>query len=251
MTDFETRWRDFSETLFKAEGVDAKFAALDQELRAFGYVQYNYNRVLKTRDGQFIGLAAHTNFDADYLAGYMSGRMYEADYTIDHCTSSRAYLPWSDMLSNIQSTAIDAKMRRTLRYIYDNRLHSGVSVQLSREDVSGGVIYSGVGLTPTPGTKSEEHDMHLRAKVDQLSALLSTLNAALDPWDVVESHFQLTEQQRTILRFLAAGHQIQQIADKVGLSDRAVGWHLQNIRTKLRTRSNAHSVALAMGFDLI
>ena len=80
---------------------------------------------------------------------------------------------------------------------------------------------------------------------------MSTLNAAVDPRDVVESHFQLTDQQRTILRILAAGHQIQQIADKVGLSDRAVGWHLKNIRTKLRTRSNAHSVALAMGLDLI
>lgn len=251
VTKSEMQWRDVADELFTAEGLDAKFSIVDKRLQQFGYVQYNYNRVLKTRDGQFIGLAAHTNFDADYLAGYLDGRMYEADYSIDHCTSSRAYLPWSEMLSHIQSDDLDPHRRRTLRYIHDNQLHAGVSVQMTQEAVAGGVIYSGIGLTATTGTSAASHDAHLQSKVQEISVLLSTLSACLEPNEVEEHHFDLTEQERRILRGLAAGDQIQQIADKIALSDRAVAWHIRNIKRKLRTRSNAQSVALAMGMNLI
>ncbi|MWB79204.1 helix-turn-helix transcriptional regulator [Pseudooceanicola sp. 216_PA32_1] len=62
---------------------------------------------------------------------------------------------------------------------------------------------------------------------------------------------ELIEIERILLRRLALGDQSQQMADRLGMPDRTLAWHLKNMRRKLKARTNAHAVSIAVSNGLI
>lgn len=61
----------------------------------------------------------------------------------------------------------------------------------------------------------------------------------------------LTDRERNLLRFVAAGLTNQELADRLSVSTNTVKWHLRNIFEKLRIRNRVQAIALARRFGLI
>lgn len=56
----------------------------------------------------------------------------------------------------------------------------------------------------------------------------------------------LTEREREVLRWLAAGHSQAAVADVLGIAERTVENHLRNARLKLNARNATHAVVSAI-----
>ncbi|MDP9142703.1 MAG: LuxR C-terminal-related transcriptional regulator, partial [Pseudomonadota bacterium] len=61
----------------------------------------------------------------------------------------------------------------------------------------------------------------------------------------------LTEGERKLMYFLAAGFSNQQLADRLSVSVNTIKWHLKNIFEKLRIQNRVQAIAFARRFGLI
>ena len=71
--------------------------------------------------------------------------------------------------------------------------------------------------------------------------------ADVDPYP----HFELTPRQRDVLRLLAEGHSMKQVASHLGLAARTVAFHKYKMMGKFRLTSNAELVQFAIRQGLI
>jgi DNA-binding CsgD family transcriptional regulator len=61
---------------------------------------------------------------------------------------------------------------------------------------------------------------------------------------------EITERERQILRLVAMGEPVEEIAARLFLSPHTVRTHIRNARLKLGAKSRAHAIALAFGAGL-
>jgi DNA-binding CsgD family transcriptional regulator len=61
---------------------------------------------------------------------------------------------------------------------------------------------------------------------------------------------EITEREQEILRLVAMGEPVEEIADRLFLSPHTVRTHIRNARLKLGAKSRAHAIALAFGAGL-
>ena len=66
------------------------------------------------------------------------------------------------------------------------------------------------------------------------------------PQDAANGITHLTERELQVLTLVAEGRTDGEIALRLCISPRTVGWHVKEIRYRLGARSRAHAVALAM-----
>lgn len=77
------------------------------------------------------------------------------------------------------------------------------------------------------------------------------LFARLAPPRSSESHYGLTDREKSILQRLVDGLTMEQIAGSLGLSYHTIGNHLRNIYRKLHVSSRSRAVAKALKEDLV
>lgn len=65
------------------------------------------------------------------------------------------------------------------------------------------------------------------------------------------SEYQLTEQEKLILKLLVEGHHYKTAAHELNISIHTVSFHLRNIYTKLRVHSKTEAVAKALREGLV
>lgn len=66
-----------------------------------------------------------------------------------------------------------------------------------------------------------------------------------------QADYQLTEQEKLILRMLVEGHHYKTAAHELNISIHTVSFHLRNIYTKLRVHSKSEAVAKALREGLV
>ena len=61
----------------------------------------------------------------------------------------------------------------------------------------------------------------------------------------------VTDRERTVLRFLSQGATCHDIAEALAISERTVKFHISNIIRKLEAKNRTEAVVLAMGRGLL
>lgn len=79
--------------------------------------------------------------------------------------------------------------------------------------------------------------------MDDLSNCAASDRAVDQAWAAGK---KLSEREKTCLSLIADGLRVQQIASDLAIAEVTVEMHLKNARTKLKARTLAHSVALAI-----
>ena len=80
---------------------------------------------------------------------------------------------------------------------------------------------------------------------------LSTANVPANPQSHTRSSLDLTLRERAVLAGVARGERSKEIARRLGISERTVGSHLNNIFSKLGVDSRAAAVAVAIERGLL
>ena len=94
----------------------------------------------------------------------------------------------------------------------------------------------------------------LPAYLDRLLAQADDAPSASEVHDgavLTPSVESLTERERNLLRFVAAGLSNKDLADRLSVSTNTVKWHLRNIFEKLRIKNRVQAIALARHFRLL
>jgi len=110
--------------------------------------------------------------------------------------------------------------------------------------------------------REQQQGLNYAVQADDLMGYLDRLLVASGELDVREASApevqdgsrlaaSLTDGERKLLQFIAAGLSNQQLADRLSISVNTVKWHLSNIFGKLQIRNRVQAVALARRAGLI
>jgi DNA-binding CsgD family transcriptional regulator len=168
----------------------------------------------------------------DWSAHYLEANHYEHDPLRRHCMASELPFSWREIpLPLLQ----DQRARHVMRDAGAFGFREGLCVPLHTATGVGGLSLAGTRVEDAPGMRPMVHllSFYICAAVERVSG-----SAA--------KRARLTPREHDVLSWVAVGKSAPEIADILHISEFTVGDHLKNVRAKLGTRNNAHSVAVAL-----
>ena len=146
---------------------------------------------------------------------------------------------WSQLFSQF-AEQMDTRM---LERAYDLGLRDGVTLATASTHQGLGTLFSFSGSII-------DHPARSALVLSSLASALHTAVLRLAPRPA-SSDDHLTERERETLAWIQKGKTNWEIAQILGISERTVKFHVQNILSKLKASSRSHAVALARSSNLI
>lgn len=69
--------------------------------------------------------------------------------------------------------------------------------------------------------------------------------------EISRSNMELTEKEKTVLKWVMQGKSTSEIASIMKISERTVKYHIGNVMKKLNAENRAHAVAIAIQTDCL
>lgn len=169
------------------------------------------------------------NFPNDWLAQFLDGQRASAAW-LPAADDEGQVLVWSEALARFPE--IDPELVGRAR---DWGLVEGVTLMVASPHKGVGSLFSFSGRVIDNAAHSASLLQHLAPHLH--AALLRLAQAG---------GIALSEREREILEWVRKGKTNWEIAQIIGISERTVKFHVQNIMFKLDVSSRTHAVAVAM-----
>lgn len=179
----------------------------------------------------------------DLLAEEIERVGMERSHVVDLVREGASRVLWGVDLDRylLKTTALDDEMHQG-RFDHCNQRSS---VTFAMPDVDG--TYRGAGV----GIGFEDRGEQFLRFMDETGGALAT--AAFVAHSSVQkllqrerSNSRLSGRQAEILQLLATGHQLGEIADKLGIVDSTVNLHLAQLKKKLNVKTKEQALAIAL-----
>lgn len=238
-------FHELIERLTKSTTVEEIHSVCSSLCNQFGFDRFQYGARIPTSfvKPYYIFISSYQNEWRDrYLAeGYMS-----IDPAVRYCAGHSTPFPWN----RIQKLETDDMIvRRFMGEASEYGLNSGISIP----------VHSAQGEFAMFSMASSLN--HARANsqiVDALpfshsfaAYLHETVRKTFDNQVLPLSKVQLTERERECLLWTAEGKTSWEISKILGVSERTVVFHLQNVADKLKVVNRQQAVARAVSLGLI
>jgi len=174
------------------------------------------------------------NFPSDWLIQFLDGRRASA-VLLPAADEHGQALVWSEALVHLPAVDLDLVHRAR-----DHGLVEGITLTVASPQRGVGSLFSFSGRAIEDPTHSAALLQYLAPHLH--SALLRMAQAG----DIA-----LSQREREILDWVRKGKTNWEIAQILGISERTVKFHVQNIMVKLDVSSRTHAVAVAMERGLI
>lgn len=177
---------------------------------------------------------------------YQSRGYLRYDPAVRHCARSARPAVWADLLG---SDAVERRGRQVMREAADHGLVSGLSVPIRDPHGVLGLLSLSTERSMAVARRDIQHSqpflMLLSVHVHEAACRLVNWggNAARSP--------RLTAREQECLLWSAEGKTSWEIAQILGISERTVVFHLQNVMQKLDVSSRQQAVARAISQGLI
>ena len=187
-----------------------------------------------------------SGFPDDWRDHYQARGYMRFDPALRHCVHSASPALWSDLAV---AEGVDRRGRQVMREAADFGLVSGVSFPIrGAQGVAGLLSVS----TERPMKLARNDIQHCQPYVMLLSVYLHEATCRLVTWGKQGYRpVQLTGRERECLLWSAEGKTSWEIAQILGISERTVVFHLQNVMQKLDVSSRQQAVARAISQGLI
>jgi LuxR family quorum sensing-dependent transcriptional regulator len=210
---------------------DEILAVASEQFRDFGYSAFVLSRLPRTTSNiePFILL---NGWPDGWTERYVEADHYERDPLRRYCMSTERVFSWNDIPNDLIE---DKRAAAVIHEAGAFGFSQGLCVPLHTQFGAGGLSLAGADVDEAPGMRAMIRLLafYLCSAVERTTADTKTLP-------------KLTPRERDILTWVALGKTAPEIAAALGISDYTVTHHLQNVRIKLGTRNNAHSVAIAL-----
>lgn len=174
------------------------------------------------------------NFPGDWLTRFLDGRRASAMLLPPAGEHGQA-LVWSDVLVHLPAIDLDLVHRAR-----DHGLVEGITLTVASPGRGVGSLFSFSGRAIEDAARSAALLQYL---APHLHAALLRLTPAGD--------IALSQREREILDWVRKGKTNWEIAQILGISERTVKFHVQNVMLKLDVSSRTRAVAVAMERGLI
>lgn len=223
----------------QAEDAAALREAIRASMAMLGLQSFNLS-VDKRHAQDFMADPTLTSFASEELDVYHRGHWADRDPLL-----ARAARPGCREVWQPKIWSSDPAMREYGEYIAGMGILSGVTVSLPSRDGMVSAI-TALSFTETLSDPKVAKAVSIIGRMAMMkAALLGSMN--LDLPAVSDRIASLTGQQRTILSWAAGGKSNRDIADIMGMSKRAVDYHMSAILKKLGVASRAQAAVLYSG----
>lgn len=219
------------EAIHRARTPEHAMSQVCRALEGFGFTAFVLTR-LPRQDGAVAPDILLNGWPAGWTERYAEAGHYRHDPLSRHCLTSSDVFSWDEIPKPYLQ---DRKASHIIGEAAEFRLVQGLCVPTRTSLGIGGFSLAGQAIDQQPGVRG-------------VVRLL-----AMHAWDAVErtsatgaSRPILSVRERDVLRWIAQGKTVQDVATILAISDHTVAEHLKKVRSKLDTSNNAHSVVRAL-----
>lgn len=189
------------------------------------------------------GLMTKTSYSRTFLGAFGNGDLIERDPTVSHCLSRSDVLKWE---FNPDWAERHPWYNRRYSIERDLGYHKGCSIPSSHfcESWVGGM---GIAMADVPDDDFESLWADHQHEITEICGLLDCGMRNI----YSEEFVGLTSRENECLTWLSAGLTPQQIAHKLGLSDKRVATIIAQAKRKLKATTRDHAVARALLLNII
>lgn len=236
------RLADFIEETNNAASPDAVFEIFLRAVGQLGFDRVMYSALANspyhdTRTSP----AILRNYPDDWIAHYVEQGYVLTDPVRRQCVVARRPFAWSEIE---RSPRFDAKHLRIFPEAASAGLHDGVAVPFHGP----GGETMGVGLASSLGGVQP---LRLLNKINVIATQFHIAYTALADPGAPDAELVISEREREILQWCLVGKSNSMIGDILGLTDKAIEYHLSKIFTKLGVASRVPAVAKAVNLGII
>ncbi len=172
----------------------------------------------------------------------MGGHSLDHDISVELLTKGSQLVFWHEIRSDQSFTDTQAKLDQAE---LDLGMNVGISVLSRQLSLSGGI--SGVGLC-FGHMQPSEFNRVWAAYSDHILKIVNLLDAGLID-NGLQEIVSLAPREQEMLRYLAAGHRVSDIAANIHKSPKTIEKYIDRAKLKLKatTRDNAVGKALLLG----
>ncbi|MEH6404778.1 MAG: LuxR C-terminal-related transcriptional regulator [Sneathiella sp.] len=245
--DKNNKVRAFNQKLISANSQADIWAFFKDYMRYYGVTGLNYVNGIP---GQLSYFSTMSN---DWRALHAE-KYAPTDFVTQHCISSVDSIVF-DSHTRIGRTGLDTVNQQALEDLKDFGSSCGFYTPLPTS--SGSTVSAGAAFFNI--TDAEIHDLYTQHGVS-LNIVFHIVNQAMARFEIKthDEFFQsstglpfnkkdlLTEREKDVLRYLAAGLRPDRIAEKMNLKNATVNLHIQKARLRLNAKTREQALAKAL-----
>ncbi|WP_142847135.1 LuxR family transcriptional regulator [Telmatospirillum sp. J64-1] len=235
------RISEFIEATNAARTPEEVFKLFLQALATLGYDRVMYSALALPLQGRRSDPAIARNYPDDWIDHYVAKGYVQTDPVRRTCIVARRPFAWLELE---QSQHFPPAHLRIFPEAKSAALHDGVAVPL--HGPCGEVM--GIGLASSLGNTAPMRHLN---KLNVLATQFHTTYQALVSPPLKPMAISLTNREREVLEWCAAGKSNSIIGDILGVSEKTIEFHLANIFTKLQVSTRVAAVVKALHFGLI
>ena len=234
----------FVDDLNHCKSIDEAWCAFNGALNGFGidHALYGFMATLprKSISTEFLCFSSHK---PEFGEAYIELGHVDHDWSVEWCMKDTRAQRWNtpDVLEFLTS-----RQHITEQLAYDFGLFEGLVVPLR-----GGTAQSWGGLgMAAPSVDSKEWGRILKTYQVHIEALVQSFHEYVLGRGYYD-HFNLSNRENEVLKWIVCGLSKHEIADKLGISSRTAEVHVYRIRRKLNCVNDAQVTAKALVFNLV
>lgn len=184
-----------------------------------------------------------TSYPEEYLDFRGVDEMLRNDFTTIYCLENDVPIGWQDPYMFLEAT--DDQLHQ-LEIDKSFGIEFGVTIPLFTTDLKG---FGGMGLCAGECTKKEFDDVW-EEKGSEIQMLASAIDVCMRKHHI-EEFLNLDSEEKEVLKWLAVGLQIDEIAYRLNFSPRKLDHMIASVKIKLKAKNNIQAVAKAIIYGLI
>lgn len=239
-----TYLEDFVDKLADCESMDDAWDAYNEALGHYGveHACYGFMATLP-RKAVTTEVLTWSSHDDRFTEAYMASNHPDNDWSVSWSMQQTQAQRWrtTEVLDGLSN-----EERKTEELAYDFGLYEGIVVPIRGATP---LSWGGIGLA-APNLGEGEWGRLLASHQEKLE----TLSQAFHEYVLAHGflgHFELSEREREVLKWIACGLNKHDIADKLNISARTAEVHIYRIRRKLGCVNDAQVTAKALVFNLV
>ena len=235
---------DFVDKLSACESMDEAWDVYNEALEAYGveHACYGFMATLPRRavTTEVLTWSSHAT---QFTDAYMTGNHPDNDWSVHWAMTRTEPQRWRapEVLDGLSE-----QEQRTEELAYDFGLYEGIVIPIRGATP---LSWGGIGLA-APNLDPAEWGRLLACHQRELE----TVSQAFHEYVLAHGylgHFELSEREREVVKWIACGLNKHDIADKLNISARTAEVHIYRIRRKLDCMNDAQVTAKALVFNLI
>ncbi|MCI4660885.1 MAG: LuxR family transcriptional regulator [Neomegalonema sp.] len=223
-------------------------AKVSNAFRDLGFSCYEFSFVTNIYDEAMAARAHFCSSNEDWRDLYQQQSFVEKDPCVAHCFHSQEVFDWTESVERAAAGDTSVPGYDVLRARSSFGAQTGATIPVWK---SGEICRGAFSVWGDPSLSPREFAQTLRRNERLLRVGLASFQQAMRGHLATALGVSLTRSERDCLRLLSAGYRPEQIAGRLGKSDRTINKQILSARKRLGANSRDEAVAVALVLNML